>query len=327
MAFEPHSTEAITTGPIIKDWGNGPASRVRNEITRFNHRLRETGLFEDEALARLLDTHPRDELTICTMRPNPPAEERWIAGEAKDLSGAELVEAVKTGHLWVSPRHVMTVNPVYGEVFRRLMAEFARATGTTITNQDGAIILSSPNMGIFFHVDPAETMLWHIRGHKTLRIYPPREDYVTEAALEAILLKENLSDLPFRPEMEAEAAVERVGPGEALSWPVHSPHRVLNGPDFNVSISIEYSTPRSILTNGVFYLNGRLNRLTGLHLKSRGTPAALKPAYLLAAKAFKTLSPLKSTVEARHARQFDVDLSARNCIQWRENKPVWAHDE
>lgn len=317
MAFE------TASDTLISSW-DGTPSRVHDEITRFNHRLRDTGLFEDETLARLLDSHPRDELTVCTMRPNPPAEERWIAGEAKNLNGAEILEAVKTGHLWVSPRHVMTVNPVYGNLFKRLMGEFAKATGTAITNQDGAIIISSPNMGIFFHVDPAETMLWHIRGHKTIRIYPPREDYVPEEALEAILLKENLSDLPFREEMEAECDAVAVAPGEAVAWPIHSPHRVLNGPDLNVSISIEYSTPRSILLNGVFYLNGRLRRMTGLKPKSRGTAEMLKPAYLLAAKALKTLAPLKSTVEANHARQFDVDLSSHNAIRWRANKPHWA---
>ena len=317
MAFDANSHS------LIESWGVTP-SRVRNEIVRFNHRLRETGLFEDETLARLLDSHPRDELTICTMRPNPPAHERWIAGEAKHLNGAEILEAVKRGHLWVSPRHVMTVNPVYGALFRRMMAEFSAATGARLTNADGAILLSSPNMGIFFHVDPAETMLWHIRGHKTIHVYPPREDFVTEAALEAILLKENLSDLPYRADMEASVASVDLAPGEAVSWPIHSPHRVTNGGDLNVSISIEYSTPRSILTNGVFYLNGRLNRATGLKLKSRGTPEALKPAYLLAAKAWKTIAPLKSTVESRHERRFDIDLKAPNCIAWRGDRPDWA---
>ncbi len=317
MAFDanPHT--------LIDSWALQPA-RVRNEIVRFRHRLAETGLFEDESLSRLLDSHPRDELTICTMRPNPPAHERWIAGEAKTLDGGQILDAIKRGHLWVSPRHVMTVNPVYGALFRRMMDEFASATGVRMTSSDGAILLSSPNMGIFFHVDPAETMLWHVRGHKTIHVYPPREDFVTEAALEAILLKENLSDLPYRADMEASVVSVDLAPGEAVSWPIHSPHRVTNGPDFNVSISIEYSTPRSILTNGVFYLNGRLKRALGLTLNSRGTPNALKPAYLLAAKTWKTVAPLKSTVESRHERRFDIDLSAPNCIAWRGDKPDWA---
>ncbi len=309
---------------LIGTWQVDRPALVRSEIVRFNHRLAETGLFEDEALAKLLDSHPREDMTICTMRPNPPAAERWIAGEAKNVSGGDILQAIKTGHLWVSPRRVMTVNPVYASLFRRLMDEFAQATGTTMTSSDGSLLLSSPNMGIFFHVDPAETMLWHIRGHKTLYVYPPREDFVTEEALEAILLKENLSDLPYHPDMEPAVAAVSLAPGEAVSWPMHSPHRVHNGPDFNASISIEYSTPRSILTNGVFYLNGRLRRMTGARLKSRGTPDALKPAYLLAAKTLKTVAPLKSTIESRHERRFDIDLSQPNCIAWRANKPDWA---
>ena len=318
MAFDANSHS------LIAGWEKNRPDLVRREIVRFNHRLAENGLFEDEALARLLDSHPRDQLTICTMRPNPPAHERWIAGEAPDLDGGEILEAVKRGHLWISPRRVMTVNPIYAGLFRRLMDEFSLATGIRVVTSDGALLLSSPNMGIFFHVDAAEAMLWHVRGHKTIYIYPPREDFVTEAALEAILLKENLSDLPYRADMEDHVNTVSLAPGEAVAWPMHSPHRVVNGPDFNVSVSIEYSTPESILNNNVFYLNGRLRRMTGAKLNSRTTLDVLKPGYLLAAKALKTVAPLRSTVESNHKRRFTVDLDAHNCISWHTDKPDWA---
>ena len=219
---------------------------------------------------------------------------------------------------------MLTRHKVYAALFSRLMGEFAKATQAAVTNANGAILLSSANRGIFFHVDPANTMLWHIRGHKTIKLYPPREDFVTEAALEAILLKENLSDLPYRPEMEAQAESVALSPSEAVAWPQHSPHRVLNGDDFNVSISIEYSTPRSILTNGVYYLNARLRRMLGLNPVSRNTPEFLKPAYLMGAKALKIMAPLKNTIEASHIRQFDVDLTADRCINWRGTPPDWA---
>ncbi len=317
--------EATAPNRILPDFGKASLKGVHAEITRFNHRLRDTGLFEDEALARLIDSHPRDQLTICTMQPNPPATERWIAGDAHDLDGAALVQAVKTGALWVSPRRIMALNTTYGAMFRRLMAEYAEATGDHITSAEAGLILSSPKMGIYFHVDPAETMLWHIRGHKQIRVYPPREDYVTEAALEAILLKENLSDLPFHDGMEADCTAVEMAPGDAVAWPQHSPHRVLNGDDMNVSMSIEYSTVNSLLTNGVFYMNGRLNRMLGKRFVSRGTPNALKPAYLMASKALKTLMPPKNNIEAQHKRCFDVDLSAPGCVRWRDGMaPYWA---
>jgi len=300
-------------------------SLVRRETLHFNHRLAETGLFTDEALARLLDEHPRDEVTICTMQPNPPADVTWIAGEAGDLSGAELVEAARTGALWVSPRSAMTKNPRYKVVFDQLMGEFSKATGLPVLSADAAVLISSPRMGIYFHVDPAETMLWHIRGHKVIRIYPPRQDIVTEAALEAILLKENLSDLPWTPAMEDQAMPVLLEPGEAAFWPQHSPHRVINGGDLNVSISVEFSSPQSMLTNAVFYGNGRLRRAVGWAPKSRGVAQALAPAYLLAAKALKSWAPPKMNMERAHLRRFDVDLSAPGCVRWREGMaPDWA---
>lgn len=303
--------------PSMIDFPNRDASRAKKEIVRFNHRLAETGLFTDEALARLIDEFPREQVTICTMKENPPADERWIAGDGGNLSGAELVEAARRGHLWVSPRSAMTKHPKYRAVFETLMAEFARETGMKVLTADAAVLISSARMGIFFHVDPAETMLWHVRGTKTMYVYPPKEEYISEAALEAILLKETLSDLPYDPAMEADVAKVTLEAGEAVSWPIHSPHRVVNGDDLNVSVSVEFSTPRSMLTNGVFYTNGRMRRSLGLNFQSRGTPELMKPAYWAVAKALKTLAPPKHNFEASHVRQFDVDLSAPNCVRWR----------
>lgn len=302
---------------VIADWNGTDPRRAKDEIVRFNHRLADTGLFTDEALAKLIDDFPRDQVTICTMERNPRPEIRWTAGDAHDLDGAGLVEAARRGHLWVSPRSAMTKHPTYKKVFDQLMGEFSRATGMRVLSADAAVLISSARMGIFFHVDPAETMLWHVRGTKTILVYPPKEEIVTEQALEAILLKETLSDLPWRPEMEALATPVTLTPGQAVSWPIHSPHRVLNGDDLNVSVSMEYTTPRSMLANGVFYTNGVLRRRAGLNPTTRGTPEVLKPAYWAAAKAIKTLSPPKTNVERSHQRQFDVDLSAPDCIRWR----------
>ncbi|CAN5262380.1 hypothetical protein BH11PSE2_BH11PSE2_18380 [soil metagenome] len=301
----------------LVEWTLDDPRRFRDEIVRFNHRIADSGLFSDEALAELLDDYPRDNVTICTMQPNPAPDVRWIAGEAKDVSGKDLMTAVRAGALWVSPRNVMSRHPRYRPLFDAMMSDFCRDAGTTALKADAAILISAPKMGIFFHVDPAETMLWHVRGHKTIYIYPPKQDIVTEQALEAILLKETLSDLPYRAEMEAQAIAIELEPGEAVSWPIHSPHRVVNGDDLNVSVSIEFSTTRSMLTNGVFYVNGVARRQLGWSPVTRGTPAFLKPAYLAAAQVLKKLNARQPTVERSHERQFDVDLSAPGCIRWR----------
>lgn len=301
---------------LIADWNGTDPKSVRDEIVRFNHRLADTGLFTDEALAKLLDDYPRDEVTICTMERNPRPEVRWTAGEAKNLDGAALLEAVKRGHLWVSPRGAMAKHPAYAKAFNQLIADFSKETGVKVLHADAAVLISAANMGVFFHVDNAETMLWHVRGTKTILLYPPREEVVTEEALEAILLKQNLSDLPWKPELEAHAVPVTLRAGEAVSWPIHSPHRVLNGNDLNVSVSVEYTTRRSMLTNGVLYTNGLLRRRLGMRPVARNVPEVLKPAYWAAAKAIKTIAP-PPNLERAHERQFDVDLSAPDCIRWR----------
>jgi hypothetical protein len=305
------------TDQSLVDLPEGARARLGHEITRFHHRLADSGLFTDEALARLIDETPRDMVTICTMPENPPPHLRWIAGEANGLDGAALVEAARRGRLWVSPRSAMTRHPRYKAVFDQLMSDFAKTTGLRVLTADAAVLISSARMGIFFHVDPAETMLFHVRGHKTIYVYPPKQEHVTEQALEAILLKETLSDLPYDAAMEAGVEAVAMNPGEAAFWPQHSPHRVVNGDDLNVSVSAEFSTPRSMLTNGVFYVNGRLRRVLRWNPTSRGTADVLKPAYLLAAKALKTLAPPKVNIEAQHTREFDVDLSAPHCVRWR----------
>jgi hypothetical protein len=252
---------------------------------------------------------------------NPPPDRRWIAGDAGALDGAGLIEAARRGRLWVSPCGAMTRHPTYRAVFDRLMGEFRQATGLAVLRAEASVLISSPKMGIFLHVDPAETMLLHVRGHKTMRVYPSDEAHVSEAALEAILLRETLTDVPYHPAMEAAAEALAMTPGDAAFWPQHRPHRVINDGDLNVSVSVEFSTPRSVMANGVLYVNGRLRRRFGVEPGSRRTAPALKPAYLAASKVLKTLAPVKTNAPAEHVRQFDVDLAMPHCLRWRPGFP------
>ena len=303
------------TDALLPAWTPEQKLAHREGIVVFQHHLANAGLFSDDALARLIDAHPRAMLDVCTMRPNPPADEPWIAGDPGALTGAQLVEAVNRGALWVSLRQGMNVHAQ--PVLDAMMGAFARQSGDKVLSTKASILISGPRMGIFFHVDTAETMLWHVRGHKTMLVYPPTEDFITEAALEAILHKETLSDAPWRPDMEAHARRVPLSPGQAAHWELNAPHRVLNGPDLNVSVSIEYATPRSRVVNGTYWFNGFLRRRFGLELSSRGLPEALKPLWWAAAKVAQRVAPPRANVECAHVRQFDVDLSRPDAIRWR----------
>jgi hypothetical protein len=309
---------ALDAQPVMTPWSRSMSDAYGEAIVRFNHRLAETGLFSDAALAALIDRHSAAQTDICTMKRNPPPGETWIAGEARGMKGADLVRAVKKGDLWVSCRGAMASDPEYRPVFDEMIAAFGKAIGMPILSANASVLISGPRMGIFFHCDPTETMLWHVRGTKTINLYPRTDDYIPEQRMEAILLKENLADAPWRDEMAAGATPVALKPGDAVCWPLHGPHNVINGPDMNVSVSVEYATPASAMTNGVLYVNGVLRRTLGLDLSYAGTPAPLRPVYWAAAKALRTFAPPKHNAERAHVRQFDVDLGAPGCIRWRE---------
>lgn len=300
---------------LVPAWTPEQKSAARDGIVTFRHGLAATGLFTDESLARLIDAQPRDMLDVCTMRRDPPPNERWIAGDPGALSGAELVEAVRRGSLWLSLRAGMNVHAQ--PLLDRAMAAYAAQSGDRVLSAKASILVSGPRMGIFFHVDTAETMLWHVRGHKTMLVYPPTDAFCPEEALEAILHKETLSDAPWRPEMEAHVRRVPLGPGEAAKWELNAPHRVLNGPDLNVSVSIEYATARSRVINGVYWFNGFLRRRFGLEVSSRGVPAVLRPVWWAAAKVSQRVLPRTADFERDHGREFDVDLSRPDAIRWR----------
>lgn len=294
-----------------------PAQRRRagREILKFHHRLEETGLFSDAALARLIDETPRDRLSVRTS--SALAAEAWITGEARDKTGVELVAAARKGRLWIMIPAGGNIR--YGRVFARLMDEFAHAMGLKVLDAEAEVVIASPRMGAGFHVDSAETMVLHVRGLETIQVHPPGGPHLGERKLEAILRDEAPADLPAHRGLDEGATPVVLQAGEAAWWPLHSPHRAVNGEGLNVSVNVTFASPRSLRLNGVVYTNGFLRRRLGLHPVSSRTPGVLQPAYLAAARFLQSLKPHHDAAP-QPAPRFEVDLDAPGCIRWRKGE-------
>lgn len=305
------------SAPLLDDWTPAQRQAYRREVVAFRNRLDETGLFTDEALAGLIDRHPKGELDVVSMYHDETGKSIWAAGDWSALSGMELLAAVRAGKLWMNIRHPMESDPAYAPVFARLIQEFRQQSGGhLVLKAQGGILVSSPNAQVSYHCDRTDTMLWHVRGFKTMYVWPTADPFVTELDYERMILKEILENIPYNPEFEAHATAVPMSPGSSVSWPLHGPHRVSNGDSLCVSVTIEYSTLNSTLMNAVFLTNAVLRRRLGLELKSRTTPQALRPLYVLAAQALKPLAP-KADAHRANGVQFDVDPGALNCVRWR----------
>ncbi len=108
---------------ILNGWNATMSDRFGKNIILFNHRLRDTGLFTHEALAKLIETYPAEQYNINTMGFDP-ANPVWREGEVGEASGHDTIDAIKKGRMWLNLRHVGEVDSRYGKVLGQIFDEF-----------------------------------------------------------------------------------------------------------------------------------------------------------------------------------------------------------
>lgn len=250
---------------MLKDWTDETSARFQKDIVPFKHGLKETGLFSDEALIELLNKHPSNQLDVCTMGyvgsnlfPN-----KFQTGDFRGVDGEVLLEAAKAGKVWINVRRGMNIHPEYKDVLDQMYGGIAQKTGGKAYNANGGILISSPVAKVPYHFDKTETILWHVRGEKSMYLYPMTEKFIPDRAYEATMLSDLEDDLPYHEDFDKEAKVFDLEEGQALSWPLNMPHRVDNK-TFCVSVTTEYSTRESGMKNAAMIANATLRQRFGI---------------------------------------------------------------
>lgn len=279
---------------VITDWTDGKRAAFGRENLAFRHALHERPLFTDEGLASALDRYPREQLGVFTMGDDPVAWRTWRRGAAHGLSGAELLQAVKSGRIWFNLRNADKHLPEYGALTDEVFADKAANAGVRALKRDLGLLISSPGVQVFYHLDTPLVSLWQVRGRKRVWVYPPRAPFVTDDRLEAIVLRESAEQFAYDPAWDAHADVFDLEPGVMATWKQNAPHRIENGDMLNVSLSFEFMTPRALTRANVIYANGVLRRRLGWspRLQDGLSPAAV--AKVGAARAFKALKLQKA---------------------------------
>lgn len=248
---------------ILKNWTDKHSEKFRNEAFKVKHDLTETGLFTDEALADLLDRHPKDQLDVCTLKDHDVFGNTFRTGDVRGVDGRTLIDAVKKGSIWMNLRKAMNLHPDYKAVLDKMFAELSEISGQKPFQARGGILISSPTAKAPFHFDPTETILWHIRGHKKFFLYPDSEDFLADKDYEKVIFSQSEDNLPYRTDMESSAQCFDLFDNEMLTWPLNRPHRVENM-SYCVSVSTEYSTAESSIKNAAMYTNAALRNKFGM---------------------------------------------------------------
>ncbi|MDP3175453.1 MAG: hypothetical protein Q8M88_13550 [Phenylobacterium sp.] len=280
---------------VILDWTPQKARAFTRENLGFEHGLHERPMFTDEGLAELLDRYPRDKLGVFTMGEDPVAWTTWRRGSPGQLSGDQLLEAAQAGRIWLNLRETNRYLPAYSALCEEIFEDkAAHAPSVRTMKRDLGVLISSANAQVFYHLDVALVSLWQIRGVKRVWVYPVAAPYIPEEALERIVLRETAEQFAFEPQWDAAAEVYDLTPGRMVTWRQNAPHRIENGSMLNVSLSIEFMTPRALLRANVIYANAVLRRRAGARprIQQGFTPLAVgKVAVARAAKALKLHAP------------------------------------
>lgn len=162
---------------MLKNWTDEHTQRFGKDTFTVQHDLNSTGLFTDEALAELLDKHPRSHLDVCTIADHDVYQAKFRTGDVRDVDGKTLIEAARAGSIWMNLREAMNMHEAYKSVLDLMYGDLSELSGTRQFKPRGGILITCPTAHTPYHFDPTDTILWHVHGRKRMYIYPETEKF------------------------------------------------------------------------------------------------------------------------------------------------------
>jgi len=301
---------------IITDWQPHYASLFGNHALALSHSLASSPLFSDDALAALIDKTPREGYHVNYSQKTPGNPPKRREGEIKGLSGRDVLDVVRNGNIWVNLTSPAQTDPAYGKMLDELYDEFEeRVPGFKSYKRNLTILISSPNVSVKYHSDVPGQSLWQVRGTKKLYVYPNTQPFISQPALEKLILGQlRETDMPYESWYDDYAQVYTLDAGKMIHWPLNGPHRVVNEGMLNVSFTTEHWTNELRKHYAVNYANGILRSKLGMQSLSQQVTGASYLAKLGLAGLVK-FTPLNPQKQKVYTVDFTVDPLAAEGVR------------
>ncbi len=266
------------TDTSLFSWEQSAYDNFGKKTQRLKHSL---DLFDDDALIALLDSYPREWLQCFTMGFNPEDYSDWKGVHIADSSGAEIMEAVHKGRFWINVINIDKADKRCADILKQIYSDISANSPHLADIKAGysTLIISSPGIQVYYHLDAEANMLWHLKGEKQVWVYPKSDEYSPQDELEKVIAQEKDEDLPFKKSFDDAADTFILKGGDVLTWPIHSPHRVENL-TVNVSLTSSYYSNENRILNSVHCANYFI--LKKLGYKNRSTRHDNSIAYIKA---------------------------------------------
>jgi hypothetical protein len=214
---------------LLSNWTQQDFNTVELGVLVARHRLVETGLFSDESLIEVIDRHPVQDFSVNTMGADPNVFD-WREGDRNGVPADQLLELVRKGQLWINCRKMLKHHPAVAKAVNAIYDEIeARNPHFRAEDRTANLLISSPTAWVPYHVDMPVNMLWHIRGVKRVWVYPPFDSrFASPEVLGKVCSGEWTEDVPYDRGFDRYALVLDAQPGQLITWPQLTPHRVTN---------------------------------------------------------------------------------------------------
>lgn len=285
---------------IFGTWDETHSQLWGHQPIRLNHDMHKLPAFSLDALARLIETYPREHYSLVKTGAKG-ASRVWREGDIGKLGGAQVIEAISRGGLWLNLRNVTSVDRRYRELVDQMFAEVAaRVPGFEAPKHQAGILISSPDAQVYYHADLPGQGLIQIAGRKRVYIYPNTPPFIRPEHLEDIALFDVEVDIPYAPWYDRHAQMIDLEPGQMLNWPLNAPHRVENLGTVNISMTVSYVNDEIRRAEIVNLANGMLRHRFGYQPRSR---ALRGPSYFAKAVMQKLLRNGQWVKQERSARR------------------------
>jgi hypothetical protein len=258
-------------------------------------------LFDDAKLVELFDRHHPEELLVYRMGSDHRQLDDFQLGERGALTATQLLDAVYEGRLWLNILNMPRNHAAFAQLVNGLYDELEeKVPGFETVYRSANLLISSPSAKVYYHADAPLNMLWHVRGRKRVWVYPGDERFAPQEWVEMLFSREAEDDLPYRAEFDEHATPYDLDPGDMLTWPQNTPHRVDNLEGLNVSLTTEHYTPDALKKRLTYLANRYFRewlRLPMRNVRVHGVRPALKRAAFRVARRLPGLSPFQPYVD------------------------------
>ena len=238
--------------------------KLDNEAFIANHNLNKTEVLSIDSLSQIIPSLPKEQVMfskgLADLNEN---FDRAHIDKKNNLSLKETIEQLKTHSSYIMVRSPET-SPALQSTFQGLKDDVSKlcdrkGIGTELYEPMLYLFIASPSVKTPFHIDRYSTLLFQLRGSKTIAVYEQFNDKVVPAVVRESFVDHSELRPSWKNETDHLAQKFEFTPGQMLHIPFIAPHYVENGhQDISISLSIIFRTNESQNWLKAMTVNNRL---------------------------------------------------------------------